>query len=1009
MIKYNILYQNVNGLTESKFSEILNNLNVYPLICISETWFIQHTHRIAHHNFIASTEITTKRQTGHQNGGMYLLADSSLKLSISIIKITMYTISILLDGINITFAYFPPSLNVEVINECLSETKIDLLIGDLNFRLGEPNNDSQRTIPERIQLFSALSAKWGLRFNRNQNAKECSRTDYVYSKSNLNAQWTYDHNFAVKSDHLAMKIELECESKPSNVKELIILKYNIKLLNNEKIRQMILSEYAAKYNDIIMAHLNETSDYWKITGTRALTNKKRLEWEIDALYSVFMDSIHDIMSNTLGSYVTSNKLQEADFEIDGSSTLDTIRKFKRMMRSSQRESKIVSNGGCVYSEATTKFQSTFNSENVYKESNFLPSDLATDLFTLESLKLNLKNYSNAKTGGIDGIHTSIIKVLVQSPEFISTLCKMFNLFYSCGCTPTEWNKTMTFLLPKKKGNVTIGQTRPISLTPIFRRIFERELIRSWDGTDWIKTSQNQTGFKDGYSTITAALLSHELSESQTYKLNCFLDIKGAFDKVDFGQLLQDLEERNTPKRDIALIESLLTKDAYTYVIVNGICVDEPIAKKCGVMQGSIISPILFNIYIDKLAKKLNELPNCISILFCDDVLLKTNGDTIMQVMLDMCSEWARSHKMKFGMDKSKLIAQHSKSPAIQTTLDHLWNRANITAEKERSSRDTKFYLDGNELERVDEYKYLGFPHRVDGIDFVCHSLSRIEKAQNLLTAVSDNTEHWDVKTKLAVWKSFIRSLSEYGLGIAAILENGLKKSEVLKTKYDKFVSNSVKWIFGKEKIEKMHYSILGIGMPAARLDALCYSVSHQIHECLPENPFMDIINSKYRLKQNSISRNIWNFQPYLDLTSLPDFSKKSMFKFLKDKRMDMFKNEKLELHKFIRGCRHDVSLADKLIYQTKQIVKLGIKWRTNKAFCNRYCTCGSTWNRKHLMTCSLLPDLDSETSKAIELHKEIVPPELVNSTYSTLDILLNLKKYDVFLEVMAHLDRILIA
>lgn len=61
------------------------------------------------------------------------------------------------------------------------------------------------------------------------------------------------------------------------------------------------------------------------------------------------------------------------------------------------------------------------------------------------------------------------------------------------------------------------------------------------------------------------------------------------------------------------------------------------------------------------------------------------------------------------------------------------------------------------------------------------------------------------------------------------------------------------------------------------------------------------------------------------------------------------------------------------------------------------------------MTCSLLPDLDSETLKAIKLHTQTIQPELVNSTYSTLDILLNLKKYDVFLEVMAHLDRILIA
>ena len=743
MIKYKILYQNVYGLTEAKFSEILNNLNVYPLICVSETWFIQHSNRTTHQNFIASTLITSKRQTGHQNGGMYLLANNDIKMSISILKITKYTISVLVDGINITFAYFPPSLSIDTINECLSATKIDLLIGDLNFRLGNLNKDTQRTIPERIQLLSAISNKWSRRFKINENSNEyCSRTDYVYSKSSLNVQWTYDHKYAVKSDHLAMKIEFVCDSKPTYVKEFSILKYNIKLLKNEKIRQMILAEYSVKYNDIILAHLNETYDYWKITGPRHLANKERLGWEIDTLYSVFVKSIRDIMTNTLGSYVTSSKLQEPDYEIDGSSTLDTIRKFKRMMRSVQRESKIVSNGGCVYSEATAKFEGIFNSTSVYEQSSILPDDLSDELFTEEGLKLNLTNYSNAKTGGIDGIHTSIIKVLVQSAQFISTLCKMFNLFYSCGCTPSDWNKTLTFLLPKDKGNVTIDQTRPISLTPIFRRLFERELIRSWSDNDWIKTSVNQTGFKDGYSTITAALLSHELSESQIYKLNCFLDIKGAFDKVDFVQLLKDLEERNTPKRDLALIESLLTKDAKTYIIVNGICIDQPIAKKCGVMQGSIISPILFNIYIDKLAIKLQEMKDCTSILFCDDILLKANSDSLMQVMLDKCTNWALSHKMKFGMNKSKMIKQESKSPPIQTTLDHLWNASSISATRAQHSKDAKFYLDGCEVDSVDEYKYLGFPHREEGIDFISHSVSRIEKAEKLMTAICDNTEHW---------------------------------------------------------------------------------------------------------------------------------------------------------------------------------------------------------------------------------------------------------------------------
>lgn len=53
----------------------------------------------------------------------------------------------------------------------------------------------------------------------------------------------------------------------------------------------------------------------------------------------------------------------------------------------------------------------------------------------------------------------------------------------------------------------------------------------------------------------------------------------------------------------------------------------------GIPQGSVLSPLLFNLYINKLNKQITH--NCRVLQFADDTVLYTRGDKIEEILLNL--------------------------------------------------------------------------------------------------------------------------------------------------------------------------------------------------------------------------------------------------------------------------------------------------------------------------------------------------------------------------------------
>jgi len=133
----------------------------------------------------------------------------------------------------------------------------------------------------------------------------------------------------------------------------------------------------------------------------------------------------------------------------------------------------------------------------------------------------------------------------------------------------------------------------------------------------------QAGFRSGYSTLTNVLTLHHLIEADAAQHIVFLDFASAFDRVGWPYLQQELQEQGMNPLVVQLVYQLMYRDMSYSLIVNG-CESPKQPRTCGLLQGSPLSPILFNRFINCLLQSLNwnSQPTFPSALFfADDVVL----------------------------------------------------------------------------------------------------------------------------------------------------------------------------------------------------------------------------------------------------------------------------------------------------------------------------------------------------------------------------------------------------
>ena len=285
-------------------------------------------------------------------------------------------------------------------------------------------------------------------------------------------------------------------------------------------------------------------------------------------------------------------------------------------------------------------------------------------------------------------------------QICTALSLLFNRMLETGTPPTSFSHSVITLLLKepKPGAVmdpsAYSSYRPISIIHVINKIFK--LAATVRLSHFLVThgiiSQSQTGFSYKLSTEHSVFTLLHTIRTRARKgkpLHVLLiDILRAYDSVNHNALLLVLEKIGLEPSAVTLLRDILMNTTAS-LRVNGTTTD-PIPIRVGVPQGDPLSCLLFNIFIESLARYLRESLNLNDteitidtiihiLLYADDLAVTAESREELQTILDLIDKWctAWGFKINCGPGKSEAMffspTQQPLPPPLALTDDRRVN------------------------------------------------------------------------------------------------------------------------------------------------------------------------------------------------------------------------------------------------------------------------------------------------------------------------------------------------
>ena len=286
---------------------------------------------------------------------------------------------------------------------------------------------------------------------------------------------------------------------------------------------------------------------------------------------------------------------------------------------------------------------------------------------MSEVENELKSLNAKKSNTFKNIPTKILKENIYICS--STLLRIINNEIQESHFPDELKLADVTPIFKTNDTTKLENYRPVSVLPVILKVFERIMQKQIATHIEDYLSPYLCGYRKGYSTQTALISIIEKwkasLDKQGYSGAILMDLSKAFDSLNHDLLLAKLDAYGFEKKSLTMIRSYLSNRCQRIKINTTFSTWSELLL--GVPQGSVLGPLLFNIYINHLFFVITQTEAC---NYADDTTLhvsdknlntligKLEHDSLLSI------EWFNSNFLKLNAGKCHFVISGHKYESV---------------------------------------------------------------------------------------------------------------------------------------------------------------------------------------------------------------------------------------------------------------------------------------------------------------------------------------------------------